>query len=100
MATFRPSPNQAVLVVAASNIEAVESVLRPQVTERLCVVASRWSRRYFDEIRAHLLSRMNDWAIDYMSGTIDEQGQAGITAFPMRVIPRSPIGRRASRPRY
>jgi hypothetical protein len=87
VATFRPSPFQAVLVVAASDIEAVESVLRPQLKDSLCVVASRWSRRYLDEIHAHLLDRMHDWTIDRMGQTIDEQAQAGITAYLMRVTP-------------
>jgi hypothetical protein len=87
VAIFRPSSVQAVLVVAASDIEAVESVLRPQLKDRLCVVASRWSRRYLDEIHAHLLDRMLDWTIDWLSPTIDGQGQAGFTARLMRVTP-------------
>jgi hypothetical protein len=83
--TFRPSPYQAVLVVAASDVEAVESVLRPQLNGRLCVVASRWSRPYLDKIRAHLVARREDWTIDVISGTTDDRAQASITAWSIRV---------------
>lgn len=81
----RPSPYQAVLVVAANDVEAVESVLRPQLNGRLCVVASRWSRPYLDKIRAHLVARRQDWTIDMVSETIDERAQASITAWSMWV---------------
>jgi hypothetical protein len=46
---FRPSEDQAVLVVAAADPEAVEAQLRPQLGQLLCVVPStpghqRWFR--------------------------------------------------------
>jgi hypothetical protein len=87
VAIFRPSLYQAVLVVAAIDGEAVESVLRPQLKARLCVVASRWSRRYLDEIRAHLVARMQDWTIDMIGEGVDELAQANITAKSMLVTP-------------
>lgn len=40
---FRPSEDQAVLVVAASDQAAVEARLRPQLGVLLCVVPSRWT---------------------------------------------------------
>ena len=40
---FRPSTDQALLVIAAGDIAAVEAQLRPQLADRLCVVASRWT---------------------------------------------------------
>jgi hypothetical protein len=38
---FRPSADQAVLVVAATDIATVEARLRPQLPDRLCVLPSR-----------------------------------------------------------
>jgi hypothetical protein len=87
VAIFRPSPYQAVYVVAATDAEAVESVLRPQLNSRLCVVASRWSRSYLDEIRAHLLARMQDWTVQRIGEGVDELAQACISAGSMRVMP-------------
>jgi hypothetical protein len=51
---FRPSTSQAVLVVAGSDIAAVEAQLHPQLPDRLCVVASRWTRRQLDGAHEHL----------------------------------------------
>ncbi len=59
--TFRPSENQAVLVVAAADTDAVEARLRPQLGELLCVVASKWTRAVFDAVRAHLDERWERW---------------------------------------
>lgn len=44
MTTFRPSATQAVLVVAAADVAAVEAKLRPWLGKRLCVTASRHSQ--------------------------------------------------------
>ncbi len=52
--TFRPSEDQAVLVVAAADRDAVEARLRPQLGDLLCVVTSRWTRAELDAVRAHL----------------------------------------------
>jgi hypothetical protein len=47
---FRPSEDQAVLVVAADDTAAVAARLRPQLGKLLCVVPSRWSRAELDAI--------------------------------------------------
>lgn len=47
--TFRPGDDQAVLVVAATDIGAVERQLRPQLADRSCVIASRWPRGQLDQ---------------------------------------------------
>ena len=41
---FHPGKNQAVLVVAAADLAAVEARLRPQLGTSLCVVPSRWTK--------------------------------------------------------
>jgi hypothetical protein len=64
---FRPGPDQAVLVVAASDVAAVEAQLRPQLGERLCVVPSRWTRAQLDRARRHLMAMQERWRI-YMHG--------------------------------
>ena len=52
--TFRPSEDQAVLVVAAADPEAVESYLRPRLGELLCVVPSKWTMAQLEAVRTHL----------------------------------------------
>lgn len=82
---FRPSENQAVLVVAAADIAAVEAALRPQLPDRLCVVPSRWTRTQLDQAHMHIRAMSEQWGI-YESGPhCDEQAQATITAALMRV---------------
>jgi hypothetical protein len=87
VAIFRPSPYQVVYVVAATDGEAVESVLRPQLNGRLCVVASRWTRGYLDEILAHLVANMQDWTVQTIGEGVDELAQACFSVGLMRVTP-------------
>jgi len=82
---FRPSDDQAVLVVAASDIPAVEALLRPQLPDRLCVVPSRWTRTQLDEAHEHLNAMWADWGIYECGTSCDEQAQATVTAKLMRV---------------
>ncbi len=58
---FRPDPDRAVLVVAATDIAVVEAQLRPQLDDRLCVVASRPTRQQLDETRKYLWARDQRW---------------------------------------
>ena len=83
--TFRPSPYQAVLVVAADDIDAVEKMLRPQLPDQLCVVASRWSREQLDTVRARLMQHWRDWTLETVGEDIDEQGQACVEVELLRV---------------
>jgi hypothetical protein len=83
--TYRPSPEQAVLVVAASDIDAVQTALRPQLPDRLCVVPSRWTQAQLDEVRARFDHHHEDWALDTWGKTIDEHAQPFIEVHLLRV---------------
>jgi hypothetical protein len=84
---FRPSEDQAVLVVAAMDPNAVEAQLRPQLGPLLCVVPSKWTRAELEAVRARLHAHHEEWNL-YMWGygpTTDE-GQAQITARLTRML--------------
>jgi hypothetical protein len=86
--TFRPSEDQAVLVVAAADLEAVEAQLRPQLGQLLCVVPSKWTRAELEAVRAHLSAHPEDWNLYTWGGyTSTEDGQAKITAGLTRMLP-------------
>ena len=85
--TFRPSENQAVLVVAAANREAVEAQLRPQLGNLLCVVTSRWTRPDLDAVRAHMRARWEDWNLYELGESSRQDGQAYLAAKLTRVRP-------------
>jgi len=86
--TFRPSEDQAVLVIAAADPEAVEARLRPQLGQLLCVIPSKWTRAELEAVRAYLHAHHDDWNL-YASGgyTSGEDGQALITARLTRMLP-------------
>ena len=86
--TFRPSEDQAVLVVAAAAPEVVEAHLRPQLGQLLCVVPSRWTRAELEVVRAHLHAHHEQWNLYAWGGcTSTEDGQAKITARLTRILP-------------
>jgi hypothetical protein len=86
--TFRPSEDQAVLVVAAADPEAVEAQLRPQLGQLVCVVPSKWTRAELEAVRAHLHAHHEDWNLYAWGGyTSTEDGQAKITACLTRILP-------------
>jgi hypothetical protein len=88
--TFRPSEDQAVLVVAAADSEAVEAHLRPQLGELLCVVPSKWTRTELESVRGHLHAHCEDWNLYAWGGyTSTEDGQAKITASLTRMLPEA-----------
>lgn len=88
VATFRPSRDQAVLVVAATDVAAVESALRPRFDGRLCVVQSRWTRAQVDDVKQVLLEHMRDWRVDAVgSGGMSDAGQPVVNAMLVRVTP-------------
>jgi hypothetical protein len=82
---FRPSHDQAVLVVAASDIAAVETRLRPQLRNRLCVIPSRWTRGQLDAALQHFTSMAQRWQIYEWGPRCDEQAQTSMTAILVRV---------------
>lgn len=77
---FRPSDDQTVLVVAAGDPAAVEAQLRPQLGDRLCVVASRWTKAQLDDAFGHLRARFKPWQIYKAGPQVDEDAQASIGA--------------------
>lgn len=83
---FRPSPDQVVLVIAATDIDAVTRQLAPQLPNQLCVVRSRFTRDQLDEVRDVLHAHWRDWRLETFSiGSADEQAQPFTTAAPFRV---------------
>lgn len=88
MTTFRPSEDQAVLVVAAADPAAVEARLRPQLGELLCVVPSKWTRAELEAVRVHLHAHREEWNLYAFGGySSAEDGQARITASLTRMLP-------------
>jgi hypothetical protein len=78
--TFRPSADQGVLVVSATDIAAVEAVLRPQLRHRLCVVPSRWTKAQIDDVRAGFDGHWEDWHLLGHGAHTDERAQVSVTA--------------------
>jgi hypothetical protein len=87
MTTFRPSEDQAVLVVAAADPEAVEAHLRPQLGQLLCVIPSKWTKAELEAVGAHLLAHHDDWNLYAWGDMSGEDGQAMITARLTRLLP-------------
>ena len=52
-----------VLIVAATDVELVRSVLGPRLTRRLCIIASRYSAAHVREVEDVLHSRFRDWGL-------------------------------------
>jgi hypothetical protein len=82
---FRPSDDQAVLVVAATDIAEVEARLRPQLPDRLCVVPSRWTREQLDAAQRHFTAMAKRWRLYGWGPRCDEQAQASMTATLVKV---------------
>jgi len=83
---FRPSANQEVLVVAATDIDAVTQQLSPQLPNQLCVVHSRFTSAQLDEVRDVLLAHWREWRLETCgTGSTDPQAQPFATAEPFRV---------------
>ena len=85
VAVFRPGPNQAVLVVTAVDIAAVEAQLRPRLRDRLCVVASRWTREQLDEVTGQVRDRAERWGVHGTGRSCDERAQPFVTVELVRV---------------
>ena len=85
---FRPSEDQAVLVVAAADVEAVEAQLRRQLGPLLCVVPSRWTRAELEAVRAYLHAHHEEWNLyEWGYGPTTDDGQAQLTARLTRMLP-------------
>ena len=84
--TFRPGPDQRVLVVAATDEGAAERRLRPQLGAQLCIVPSRWTRAQLDATYA-VLGDHRDWTVGRLTRSVGEDGQAHVDAAVLRVLP-------------
>lgn len=82
---FRPSDTQAVLVIAATDIAAVERQLRPQLPDRLCVVPSRWTPGQLHRAGDYLRKKRELWRIYTIGSESEEQAQATVTAGLVRI---------------
>jgi hypothetical protein len=86
-AVFRPGPDQEVLVVAATDPDAVEARLRRRLGHRLCVVASRFTAAELGAVRDHLDARHREWKLSRLGLSMGEDGQAYVAASLTRVAP-------------
>lgn len=84
---FRPGENQAVLVVAASDVAAVETQLRPQLGELLCIVPSRWTKPELDAVRGYLDAHRQQWNLLQWGPRNTADGQTQVAAQLVRVLP-------------
>lgn len=87
MSLFRPDPDETVLVVAASDIAAVEARLRRRLGGRLCVVPSRHTKAELEAAHEHLRSQMRQWPIYGFGQSVDDGGQPRLTVRAFVVTP-------------
>ncbi|WP_433003643.1 hypothetical protein [Kribbella sp. CA-294648] len=84
---FRPSADQEVLVIAATDIDAVTQQMSPQLPNQFCVVPSRFTRAQLDEVRDVLLAHWREWRLESCGNGVDPQAQPFAMAQPFRVTP-------------
>lgn len=84
---FRPGEDQAVLVVAASDVAAVEALLRPQLGELLCIAPSRWTMPQLDAVRNCLDAHHEQWNLLQWGPHNTDDGQPQVAARLVRVLP-------------
>ena len=85
---FRPSDDQAVLVITAADPDLVEARLRPQLGELLCVIPSRWTRAELQAADAYLRGHSQEWNLLQWGESSNEDGQACMVARLTRVLPQ------------
>jgi hypothetical protein len=84
---FRPTPTQVVLVVATSQPDAAEALLRPIYGDALCVVASRWSPDQVEAVRQALHEHWEEWGVYQFGDQAGEDAQVTVSAKVVRVLP-------------
>lgn len=84
---FRPTPNQVVLVVATSQPDAAEALLRPVYGESLCIVAATWTPDQLEEVRQALHQHWEQWGVNEVSDLVGDDAQVTVTAKVVRVLP-------------
>ncbi|MFI0448202.1 hypothetical protein [Actinomadura sp. 6N118] len=84
--TFRPSPSQAVLVLAAERPQQARKVLGPRYGERLCVVPSRWSQAQLKAVTEQA-DMVEQWLAYKWMMTATADGQVLVTIDVVHVLP-------------
>jgi hypothetical protein len=75
-----------VLIVAATDVDAVTGVLGSLLPRRVCVVASRFGAAHVREVRSVFAARAREWGFEFWSsGSLDEAGQPYAHASLLRV---------------
>ncbi|WP_432890605.1 hypothetical protein ACQPYH_13135 [Kribbella sp. CA-245084] len=82
---FRPSEDQEVLVVAATDVDAVTRLLAPKLPGQFCVVPSRFTRAQIDEVYDVLHAHWREWRIESFGTGSDAQAQPFIPVSLFRV---------------
>jgi hypothetical protein len=88
---FRPSDEQAVLVIAAADPDLVEARLRPQLGALLCVIPSRWTTAELQAVDAYLRGHSQEWNLLQFGPHNNEDGQPCMAARLTRVLPQIAI---------
>jgi hypothetical protein len=88
---FRPSDDQAVLVIAAADPDLVEARLRPQLGELLCVIPSQWTTAELQAVDAYLRGHSQKWNLLQWGPRNKEDGQPSMAARLTRVLPQIAI---------
>lgn len=86
--TFRPSDDQAVLVIAAADPDLVEARLKPQLGALLCVIPSRWTTAELEAVGAYLRGHSQEWNLLQFGPHSNEDGQPCMAARLARVSPQ------------
>jgi hypothetical protein len=77
---FRPGPTQVVLVVASSEPDQAEALLRPLYGAGVCVVRSRWTAHQVQAVRVLLRQHWGDWTIFDPGNRIEDDAQLTVSA--------------------
>jgi hypothetical protein len=88
MTLFHPPGAGPVLVIAASEPEAVTARLGAVASSRICVVQSRYSRVEIVDVRQELQARFNDWRSFGSGQTSSADGQIRFVVQVVRVLPQ------------
>lgn len=84
--SFRPTPTQLVLVVATSEPDAAEAMLRPLYGDALCVVPSRWKPTEIEAVRTVLEKNWRQWGVYEFCEQVGEDAQVTVTAKVVHVV--------------
>jgi hypothetical protein len=84
---FRPTPTQVVLVVATSQPDAAEALLRPIYGDALCIVASTWTPEQVEAVHQALHQHWAEWGVYEFGDRAGEDAQVTVNAKVVRVLP-------------